>query len=64
MFTGELQSLMLSIALVLPASLVYQRNNTKQGAVKAMVIGTFMNVIVAVFTNLVIIFHYMVWIWG
>ncbi len=64
MFTGELQSLMLSIALVLPASLVYQRNNTKQGAVKAMVIGTFMNVIVAVFTNLVIIIPFYISLYG
>ena len=64
MFTGELQSLMLSIALVLPASLVYQRNNTKQGAVKAMAIGTFMNVIVAVFTNLVIIIPFYISLYG
>ena len=62
MFTGELQSLMLSIALVLPASLVYQRNNTKQGAV--MAIGTFMNVIVAVFTNLVIIIPFYISLYG
>lgn len=55
MFTGELQSMMLSVALVLPASLIYKQSKTRQEAIKGMMLGTIINVIVAVFTNLVII---------
>lgn len=64
MFTGELQSLVLSIALVLPASLIYQKNKTKQGALKGILIGALINVIVAVFTNLVIIIPFYVTLYG
>lgn len=64
MFTGELQSLMLSLALVLPASLIYKKSKTKQGAIKGMVVGSFMNVIIAVFTNLIIIIPFYILLYG
>ncbi|WP_455682199.1 ECF transporter S component [Thomasclavelia sp.] len=64
MFTGELQSLMLSLALVLPASLIYKKSKTKQGAIKGMVVGSFMNVIIAVFTNLIIIIPFYISLYG
>ncbi len=49
MFTGELQGLMLSIALVLPAAIIYKHNKTKQGALKGMLVGALTNIIVACF---------------
>ena len=64
MFTGELQSLMLSLALVLPASLIYKKSKTEQGAIKGMVVGSFMNVIIAVFTNLIIIIPFYISLYG
>ncbi|MFQ6791579.1 MAG: ECF transporter S component [Thomasclavelia sp.] len=64
MFTGELQGLMLSTALVLPAALIYQRNKTKNGALMAMTTGTIVNVLVAIFTNLVIIIPFYVTLYG
>lgn len=64
MFTGELQSLMLSTALILPAAIIYKNNKTKQGALKGMVIGSLTNLIVAIFTNLVIIIPFYVSLYG
>ncbi|WP_300079920.1 ECF transporter S component [uncultured Thomasclavelia sp.] len=64
MFTGELQGLMLSLALVLPASIIYQHNKTKKGAIQGMVAGSITNVVVAVFTNMVIIIPFYVALYG
>lgn len=64
MFTGELQSLFLNIALVLPAALIYTKNKTKQGALQGMLVGTIINVIVAIFTNLMIIIPFYVSLYG
>ena len=64
MFTGELQGLMLSLALVLPASIIYQHNKTKKGAIQGMLAGSITNVVVAVFTNMVIIIPFYVALYG
>ena len=64
MFTGELQGLMLSITLVLPAAIIYKHNKIKQGALKGMLVGALTNIIVAVFTNLVIIIPFYVALYG
>ena len=64
MFTGELQGLMLSLALVLPASIIYQHNKIKKGAIQGMVAGSITNVVVAVFTNMVIIIPFYVALYG
>ena len=64
MFTGELQGLMLSIALVLPAAIIYKHNKTKQGALKGILVGALTNIVVAVFTNLVIIIPFYVALYG
>ena len=58
MFTGELQNLLLSLAYVLPAVLYYRRHRTKKGAATGLVIGAATSVVVAVFTNLYIIFPF------
>lgn len=64
MFTGELQSFLLSVALVLPASWLYTKNKTKNGAIKAMLVAIVVNVVMAVFTNMVIIIPFYVTLYG
>ena len=64
MFTGELQKFLLSCAYVLPAVLYYRRNRTKRGAVIGLMIGTVLGVIVAVCTNLFIIFPFYIKLYG
>ncbi len=56
MFTGELQNLILSLAYVLPVVLYYRTHRTKHGAKIALLLGSFISIIIAVFTNLYLIF--------
>jgi len=56
MLTGEIQAFLLSAAYVLPAVLYYRRHRTKQGAVRGLVLGSVTSVVVAVFTNVFLIF--------
>lgn len=63
-FTGELQNLILSIAYVLPAVLYYGRHKSKKGAIIGLVIGSVLSVIVAIFTNLYIIFPFFMFLYG
>lgn len=64
MFTGELSNLLVSCAYVLPAVIVYRRNKTKKGALTGIVLGVISVIIVAVFTNLVIIVPFYVKMMG
>ena len=64
MFTGELQALLLGLAYVLPAVLYYRKHRTKKGAMVALVVGSVCCVVVAVFTNLCIIFPFYIWLYG
>ncbi|MBQ2661893.1 MAG: ECF transporter S component [Clostridia bacterium] len=64
MFTGELQNLLLSIAYVLPAVLYYRKNRTKKGAVIGVVIGSVASIIIAVFTNIYLIFPFYMEVFG
>lgn len=52
MFTGEIQNFILSVAYVLPAVLIYQKNKTKKSAIIGMGVGTIVCAIVAVFSNI------------
>ncbi len=56
MFTGEVQNLILSLAYVLPAVLYYRSHKTKQGAKIALLLGSVISIVIAVFTNLYLIF--------
>ena len=56
MFTGEIQNLILSISYVLPAILYYRKHRTKKGAVIGLVIGSLLSIVMAVLTNLYLIF--------
>ena len=64
MFTGEIQNFLLSAAYVLPAVLYYRRHRTKKGAAVGLAIGAVVSVIVAVFTNLYIIFPFYIKLYG
>lgn len=64
MFTGEIQNFLLSIAYVLPAVYYYRRHKTKKGAMMGLVIGSVSCVIVAVITNLYIIFPFYIRLYG
>lgn len=64
MFTGELQNLILSLAYVLPAVLYYRSHKTKQGAKIALLLGSVTSIVVAVFSNLYLIFPAFMAIYG
>ena len=64
MFTGEIQNFLLSVAYVLPAVFYYRRHRTKKGAAVGLAIGAVVSVIVAVFTNLYIIFPFYIKLYG
>ena len=64
MFTGEIQNFLLSVAYVLPAVLYYRRHRTKKGAAMGLAIGAIISVIVAIFTNLYIIFPFYIKLYG
>ena len=64
MFTGEIQNFLLSVAYVLPAVLYYRRHRTKKGAAVGLALGAVISVIVAVFTNLYIIFPFYIKLYG
>ena len=64
MFTGEIQNFLLSVSYVLPAVLYYRKHRTKKGAAIGLIIGAVTSVIVAVFTNLYIIFPFYIKLYG
>ncbi len=64
MFTGEIQNFILSCAYVLPAILYYRKNRTKKGAVIGLIIGSFVSIIVAIFTNLFLIYPAYIYLYG
>lgn len=64
MYTGELQAFLLSVSYVLPAVLYYQRNKTKRGAVIGLAIGAVSSIIIAVITNLYLIFPFYMYLYG
>lgn len=50
-FVGEITAFIFSCALTIPAGYIYQRNRTRIGAIRAMVISSIIMVIVACLTN-------------
>ena len=64
MFTGELQKFLLSCAYVLPAVLYYRKHRTKRGAAIGIVLGCITLVIVAIFTNIYLIFPAYIHLYG
>lgn len=64
MYTGEVQAFLLSVAYVLPAVLYYRRNRTKKGAIVGLVIGSVSSVVVAIITNICLIFPFYMYLYG
>ena len=64
MFTGEVQNLILSLSYVLPAILYYRNHRTKKGAVIGLAIGSLISIIMAVLTNLYLIFPAYITLYG
>ncbi len=64
MLTGEIQNFLLSVSYVLPAVLYYQKHKTKKGAIVGLVIGTITSIVVAVFSNIYLIFPAYIKLYG
>lgn len=64
MFTGELQNLLLSMAYVLPAVIIYHRHKSKKAAWIGMAVGTIACALLAIATNLCIIIPFYVNLYG
>lgn len=64
MFTGEVQNFLLSCAYVLPAILYYRKNRTKKGAIIGLTLGTVLSIVIAIFTNLYLIFPAYIYLYG
>ena len=64
MYTGEVQNFILSLAYVLPAVYFYRRHRTKKGAILGLVLGSVISIIVAIFTNIYLIFPAYIALYG
>ena len=64
MFTGEIQNFILSCAYVLPAILYYRKNRTKKGDITGLLLGIIISVVIAIFTNLYLIFPAYIYLYG
>lgn len=64
MFTGEIQNFLLETAFVLPAAIYYKHKKTKKSAVIGLVIGSIVSIIVAIFTNIYLIFPAYIKLYG
>ncbi len=64
MLTGEVQALLLSLAYILPAVCYYRRHRTKKGAVIGLVLGCVTSIVVAIFTNIYLIFPAYIKLYG
>lgn len=64
LFTGEIQNFILSCAYVLPAILYYRKNRTKKGAITGLLLGIIISVVIAIFTNLYLIFPAYIYLYG
>ena len=56
MYIGELSNVIISIAYVLPAALMYQKARTKDMAIKGLIVSTIVATATAIITNLLFIF--------
>lgn len=50
-FIGEIAAFIFSSVYCISASIIYQRNKTKKGAIRAIIIGSIIMVVVSVFAN-------------
>lgn len=64
MLTGELQNFLLSLSYVLPAILYYRRHKTRKGAIIGLALGAGISIVVAIFTNIFLIFPAYIKLYG
>lgn len=64
MLTGEIQNYILSLSYVLPAVIYYHRHKTKKAAALGLVMGTVLSIIIAVITNIYLIFPAYIKLYG
>ncbi len=64
MFTGEIQNFILSLCYVLPAIFFYRKHKTKKGAIIGLTIGSIISIIMAVLTNIYLIFPAYIKLYG
>lgn len=64
MLTGEIQNYILSLSYVLPAVLYYRKHKTKKDAALGLVMGTILSIIIAVITNIYLIFPAYIKLYG
>lgn len=64
MLTGEVQNFILSASYALPAVLYYRKHRTKKGAAVGLLLGTAISVVMAVITNLYLIFPAYIKLYG
>lgn len=56
MFVGELSNMILSLAFMLPAAIIYQRDKSKKSAITGLITGTILTSLLAILSNLFVIF--------
>ena len=61
---GELADIVVGIAFVLPASLLYQKIKQRKGAILGMLVGTASAVIISVFANWLVLVPFYAWHFG
>lgn len=64
MLTGEVQNFLLSVSFVLPAVIYYRKHRTKKGAIVGLVIGSVCSILVAIITNIYLIFPFYIRLYG
>lgn len=64
MMTGEVQNFLLSVSYVVPAVLYYRKHRTKKGAVVGLIIGSVTSIVVAIITNIYLIFPVYIKLYG
>lgn len=64
MMTGEIQNFLLSTAYVLPAVICYRKLRTRKAAVLGLIIGSVISIILAIVTNLYLIFPIYIKLYG
>lgn len=61
---GEIADLLYSLAFIMPAALFYQKNRTFKGAIKALIIGLFCQLVVSLVANVYVMFPFYMKMFG
>jgi len=61
---GEIADLLYSLAFIMPAALFYQKNRTLKGAIKALILGLFCQLVVSLVANVYVMFPFYMKMFG